>query len=502
MKILRIIYEWPPPWDGLAPAPYEMTNAQSKLGHEIDIICGRWPRSGPIEEIDNVTTHPLIREPLNGLLLITIAPFVLVQYLIMRLKYKPDVIHCHGHFAMYIYLYRAFLQKFFKKSKELQVPLVVHFHNTVAGRWEKAKEEGKSLKVLTEYIHWPLAKISDKKAIEVASAYIFVSEELKKDAIKYYGADPNKCFVVESGVNTDLFTKVGQEEKEKTKEDLGIYKADIVITNVGAIVERKNIHVLVESLVHLPYNYRLVLMGREDKDYYDRILDIIGNNNLGKRITRVGYTPYPNLPIAYQGSDLFVLPSSWEGLPKVALESLACGTPVLASGFKSNVDIEGLVYINEIEPKALAQQIIDVLGHPPDVNVNTVQKHFSWDNKASEVEKVYEFVLTGKRESVVVSASKQESQDSATTVVAQTASPLKDTNQPNDVPNFDQLNQQFQSQQDNNVRQDTSDDTTQILSDASTQQPNANQSPQAPTPPQSTTPTVNPDNNQPVTPQS
>ena len=46
MKILRIVYDWPPPWYGLAPAPYEMTVAQTKLGHTIDVFCGRWPRAG------------------------------------------------------------------------------------------------------------------------------------------------------------------------------------------------------------------------------------------------------------------------------------------------------------------------------------------------------------------------------------------------------------------------------------------------------------------------
>ena len=70
MNILRIVYEWPPPWDGLAPAPYEVTAAQARLGHKIDVICARWPFSGPIEKLNNVTLHPLIREPLKGTLLV------------------------------------------------------------------------------------------------------------------------------------------------------------------------------------------------------------------------------------------------------------------------------------------------------------------------------------------------------------------------------------------------------------------------------------------------
>ena len=37
MKILRIIYDWPPPWQGLAAHPYELTASQLKEGHEVEI---------------------------------------------------------------------------------------------------------------------------------------------------------------------------------------------------------------------------------------------------------------------------------------------------------------------------------------------------------------------------------------------------------------------------------------------------------------------------------
>ena len=40
MNILRLVYEWPPPWDGLTPGPYELTQAQLKLGHQVMVFCG------------------------------------------------------------------------------------------------------------------------------------------------------------------------------------------------------------------------------------------------------------------------------------------------------------------------------------------------------------------------------------------------------------------------------------------------------------------------------
>ena len=119
MKILRLIYEWPPPWDGLAPAPYEMTQAQLKLGHTFDIFCGRWPFSGKIETLPNVLHHLFPREIVPGTLLLTSAPAMFIYYLYYRTKNKPDIIHAHGHFGAWLYLYRYFLMKFFPLRQSL-----------------------------------------------------------------------------------------------------------------------------------------------------------------------------------------------------------------------------------------------------------------------------------------------------------------------------------------------------------------------------------------------
>jgi len=50
MKILRIVYDWPEPWVGLSPHPYELTVAQIRMGHEVTIFAGKWPHSGEIQK--------------------------------------------------------------------------------------------------------------------------------------------------------------------------------------------------------------------------------------------------------------------------------------------------------------------------------------------------------------------------------------------------------------------------------------------------------------------
>lgn len=394
MKILRIVYEWPPPWGGLAPHPYELTAAQTKMGHTFHLFCGRWPFSGKLEGLENVSITPFYREPVPGTLNVTVSIGMFLYYLLWRRRNEIDLIHSHGHFAIWIYCYRKLLRKFFKDAKELKTPLVVHFHNTVEGRKQAALKKGSRIKPISRYLSWPLAKFSDKWAVEVADWCIFVSQDNLDDAIKYYGADPEKCSIVESGVNTRIFTKVGNEEKDKTRHDLGIEPFDKIVVNHGMMVRRKGIHLLIEALKYLPNPYKLLLVGSGDPAYMEEINEKIKELKFENRVIQVGYTPYPETPIAFQAADVFVLPSEFEGLPKVVMQSLACGLPALVSGFKLSQNIDGLLYLENTDPANIARQIQEVVDNPPQVDTFIVSRQYSWEERARRVEEAYEKIVS------------------------------------------------------------------------------------------------------------
>ncbi len=391
MKILRLIYDWPPPWQGLASHPYELTCAQTKIGHEVEIFCGRWPKAGNIEQPDGVKVNPIIREPFPGTIFFTSSLILFFKYLSWRKKNAPDIIHSHGHFGVWIYSYRVFLQKYFPWSKELQVPLVVHFHNIARDRWDSMEKAKKDIKPLSKHLVWPLSVFSDKQAIKSAAACIFVSVDNMKKAIDLYGADPKRCFVVESGVNPLLFKPVGPEEKEKSKRDIGFDPDDKIVLNHGLMSERKNIHLLIEAFKYLPRNYKLFLVGSGDTGYTTKLNTLIKENGLVGRVVKVGYTPYPLTPIAYQISDIFVLPSSWEGLPKVVMQGLACGVPCLVSGFKLSEEIRGLYYLESLNPEHIANYILRLVENPIGVDIQRVDLYYSWEIRAKEINNVYEF---------------------------------------------------------------------------------------------------------------
>jgi len=393
MKILRIIYDWPKPWQGLASGPYEITNSQLKLGHEVEVMCGYWPKAGGIEKPKNIVVYPIIREPFPGTIFFTSSVILFFKYMFWRSKNKVDVIHSHGHFAVWIYLYRSILQKVFPWAKELKTPLIVHFHNIAQSRTIKMEEKGVEIKPTSKYVEWPLEIYANKLAVKTASALVFVSNDNRDDAIKHYKADPRRCFLIETGVNPDLFRPVGGEEKEKSRRDLGLDLYDKVILNHGLMSERKNINLLVDALALLPKNYRLLLVGPGDSSYLEKLNENIKLKKLEDRVVKVGYTPYPLVPIAYQVSDIFCLPSSWEGLPKAVMQGLSCGIPCLVSGFKVSEEIKGLYYLENAEPSHVAEKIQSIIENPVPVDMQKIILLYSWDKRAQEIDKIYDFAI-------------------------------------------------------------------------------------------------------------
>jgi len=396
MRILRIFYDWPGRWDGLAPAGYELTAEQVKLGHKLTVMCGYW-RATPPEKLDDVNIISTYREPFHGSLFFTSSIVLFLKYFFWRNKYKVDVIHSHGHFGIWIYLYRKVLKSFpLLKDYEFKPVFVSHFHNTFKGRWESLIAEKKPINKISEKIFYPLGVLSDKWALEVSDVCLFVSENLLEEAVKYYGADRNKCQVVESGVNTDLFKRVSQIERQKTRHDLGYDEFDKVVINYGKLVARKNIVSLVQAIALLPINYKLILIGDGPKDYQADIMNAIADNNLARRIKTFGYAEYRQLPLPLQAADIFVLPSDFEGLPKAILEALSTEIPVVYSGFEFKVPIQGAFKLPEKTPQAIATAILNTINNPVNIDIEKFRINYSWKSRAQAIQKIYESLLAKK----------------------------------------------------------------------------------------------------------
>ncbi|MEA2020606.1 MAG: glycosyltransferase family 4 protein [Patescibacteria group bacterium] len=461
MRILRLVYEWPEPWDGLTPGPYELTKAQQRLGHDIVVFCGGGFRElGTIEEDEGrlyqahqnepsrvtsvykrghsgarssdddaiESSFEKTRESFGSLevfrfpralrklsLFLTTAPCVLLGYLWLKLTGQgPDIVHGHGHITACFNIYKVLFGWLDK------TPYILHLHITAAGREARlmgparGKTSGvsadptpevgesgrpspeKNLDFWTRYWEWPIHKFSDWLGVRVADKVICVSSRVREEAVQYYGADTEKLEVVENGVNVAVFTPpsgdfaAGEAPGASFPQPQGLGNAAKSILYVGALQPRKNVHLLIDALAHLPQEYYLTIVGKGDKGYEESLRDMVKELNLEERVAFKGYIEYPKLPEIYQIASVFVLPSSYEGLPKVVLEALASGVPVLASGFEIEEKIKGLEFLESLEPGLISDKVQEIVAKGQKVAVEEIQKNYSWDAQAAQIEKIYQ----------------------------------------------------------------------------------------------------------------
>ncbi len=389
MNILRLVYEWPPPWDGLNPGIYEMSVKQVQKGHRLTVFCGQGdlsfskilPKDPGFEQGVAVYKFPRAVKKLS--LFFTTAPAVLLGYLRDLFRgNKYDLVHGHGHITLCFSIYKL-LFGFFDNT-----PFVLHLHITAAGREKSAYEQGNQIDFWTQMLEWPLHKFSDWLGVRVADRIICTSEEVKKEAHQYYKAAGHKLVVVENGANVELFTPDGSD----LKPEFGWENKKVLFYN-GVLSERKNVDILVYTLKLLGTDFRLLIVGRGAEEYEKYLKQVIEKKNMQKQVKLAGYIEYPKLGDYFRTADVFVIPAYYEGLPKVVMQSLAAGVPVVASGFKTQQKIPGLYYIEELSPEVVAHHVHEALESDEFIDLEEFRAKYSWDAKVEEIEEVYERVV-------------------------------------------------------------------------------------------------------------
>ncbi|MFH1565748.1 MAG: glycosyltransferase family 4 protein [bacterium] len=379
-KILRIVYDWPPPWDGLAPAPYELSKSQITLGNKVIALTGglggRKLIRREFKKVDDggkLIVYNLPRGLKKFGPFLTTSIFVIPYYLFLRIFKKINIVHGHGHIMLWFNIYKLIFGRIDK------IPYVAHFHITGAGREDLLIKRGYKLDFFTRFFEYPLHKLSDRIGVKVANACVFVSKELINEAEKFYNADRTKCFLVESGVNTYIFKENRNIKREKH------------ILFVGMVDPRKSPDLIIKSLKYLK-GFKAVFIGRGADSYIEELLELARIEKVENRIEFKGYVPYSEILPFYRTCAVFVLPSLYEGLPKVVLEALSCGTPVVASGFEVKSPITGLYIAQSFTPKDLADRIEIISKSNQKVDTEFIEKYYSWNSRAEEVQRIYEKV--------------------------------------------------------------------------------------------------------------
>ena len=249
----------------------------------------------------------------------------------------------------------------------------------------------------------PELRIETEKDLAKSCHHIIAATEKEKEnLILHYSASPEKIGVVPCGVNLELFQPV---DKGTAKQQLG-FDDNKIILFVGRIDPLKGIDRLIKAMPYLQdtQGLRLVIIGGDEHSQHEieKLLKLSRVLHIQDSVTFPGLIKHGQLPYFYSAADACVVPSYYESFGLVALESLACGTPVVATdvGDLKSVIRQGETgyVITDNAPYHLAEKIALLLSRPSTdtesvLSIRASVSRFSWSNIAEALIRECRLVL-------------------------------------------------------------------------------------------------------------
>jgi D-inositol-3-phosphate glycosyltransferase len=230
----------------------------------------------------------------------------------------------------------------------------------------------------------------------------------RQQMVRHYGALA-PIDVIPGGVDLARFSP---RPWLAARQALGLEASSRIVLFVGRIQRLKGLEVLLRAFARLgDLDARLVVVGGQRGTGHEsreigRVQHLAAKLGLEDRTRFVGAVAHEQLPLYYSAADVTVMPSSYESFGLVAVESLACGTPVVATrvgGLSSLVrDGETGLLVPWRDAELFADRLRQVLTDEPLRQHLASQAResvlrFSWERIADEHLAVYADVRSARQ---------------------------------------------------------------------------------------------------------
>lgn len=284
------------------------------------------------------------------------------------------------------------------------VPLVSTFHTLALLKNRVAESEAEREQEIRLQIERRTMAASDRIVAATAVDRMHI--------VRHYGAHA-PVSVIPGGVDLDRFRPI---LPEVARREIGVGERRIVLF-VGRLQRLKGPEILIRAFARLAaagaaHGTRLLIVGGlpdptsrgsgNELREINRLQRLAARLGLADRVSFVGAVQQDRLPYFYSAASVTVMPSSYESFGLVAVESLACGTPVIAArvgGLRAIVsDGETGFLVPWRDPRLFAERIGQVLADDGlrsrlSANARLSVQRFGWDRIAGEHLAVYQQVL-------------------------------------------------------------------------------------------------------------
>ncbi len=283
-----------------------------------------------------------------------------------------------------------------KMATEWRVPHILTFHTLSLIKMQSRAGESE-----------PATRQQVERELMASADHIVAFSPHERDAmVRLYQADATRIGLIPCGVDLSLFRPLDQQE---VREKLGL-NGEKVLLYVGRIEPLKGLELLLHTAAQLQTFEQirvLVVGGGAGRDHeIDRLRELAKSLNVDKVFDFIGRVDQQDLPLYYNAADVCVVPSFYESFGLAALESMACGTPVVATragGLSTIIQHGRTGYLKAWRcPEAFASSLEMIISsrnlqHSMGLAARRRAEGLSWDNVAGQIAGVYDSLITEGR---------------------------------------------------------------------------------------------------------
>ncbi len=378
MRIAHVTATFPPYYGGAGTVCYHNARELARFGHEVHVFTTAMDKTPVYELLDGFIVHRLPA-------LVRIGNMPILPSLVVALR-GFDIVHLHYPFIIGAEMVRI-------AASLNHTSLIVSFHNDLIG-------EGLRAKLFKLY-----QSLSARLMIRSATCLCVLSFDHFESSRLRHSLLNNNLKIVElpNGVELSRFHPHNGNKWVRTKYGIPeTVKLALFVAALDRAHHFKGLSHLLQAVQTLSPDIWLLVVGDGDlRKEYERQANELGVSN---RVIFIGTIRHEHLPTYFQSADVTVLPSSQtESFGLVLIESLACGTPVIASSLPGvrtvvNHGSDGLL-VEPNQPVSLAEAISTILR---DESLRQamgqrgrakVEANYGWEQIGVRLEGIYREVL-------------------------------------------------------------------------------------------------------------